>query len=343
MSVMRAVIFHAPRDIRLETMPVPAPGAGEVLVKIGAALTCGTDFKAYRRGHPVLLGTLPSAFGHELAGTVAAVGAGVDGFKEGDRVVAANSAPCDRCYFCARGQNQLCDNLKLHNGAYAEYTLVPAHIARHNLWKIPAALPFERAALAEPLACAVHGVEQLSARPDETVAVLGAGPMALLLIQALRARGCRILAAARGKENLALAGRAGADQTFSSLDGDLTAAVRAATEGRGADCVFEAVGLPETWRQAMAMTRKGGRVCLFGGCAAGTTVPVDAHRVHYEQLSLHGVFHHTPKYFKQAVDLLAAGKIAADLLVSGAVPLDEVPRFFAANADKSIPKAVVLP
>lgn len=340
---MRAVVYHAPRDIRLESLPVPAPGPGEVLVKIGAALTCGTDFKAYRRGHPVLLGPLPSPFGHELAGTVAAVGAGIAGFKEGDRVVAANSAPCDRCFFCARGQNQLCDNLKLHNGAYAEYNLVPAHIARHNLWKIPASLPFDQAALAEPLACAVHGVEALGVRADETVAVLGAGPMALLLVQALGARGCRVLVAGRGAQNLELARRAGAAETFSAHDGDAVAAVRSATEGRGADCVFEAVGLPETWTQAMAMTRKGGRVCLFGGCAAGTLVPVDAHRVHYEQLSLHGVFHHTPKYFKAAVDLLAAGKVAVDLLVSGSVALDDVPRFFAANADKSIPKAVVRP
>lgn len=340
---MKAVIFHAPRRIRLEDAPLREPGRGELRVKMGAALTCGTDFKAYRRGHPVLLGPLPSPFGHELAGTVDAAGDGVAGFKKGDRVVVANSAPCDGCYFCARGQNQLCDRLKLHNGAYAEYDLVPANIVKHNVWKLPAALAFETAALSEPLACAVHGVEATGCSAGETVAVLGAGPMALLLVQALKAKGCRVLVAGRSPENLDKARQAGADETFSSLDGDIVTAVRRATEKRGADAVIEAVGLGLTWQQALAMARKGGRVCLYGGCAPGTEVPIDAHRVHYEQLTLLGVFHHTPKYFKQALDLLAAGKIETSLLVQGRIKLDEVPAFFEANAEKSIPKTVVTP
>jgi L-iditol 2-dehydrogenase len=341
---MRAVIFHGPRQIRLEDVARPSVGPGQVLLKVGAALTCGTDFKAYRQGHKVLLGDPPSPFGHELSGTVVDVGDGVTTVRTGDRVVAANSAPClARCYFCARGQNQLCENLKLHNGAYAEYNLVPGHIARHNLWKLPQTLPFPSAALAEPLACAVHGVDAVGCAEGETVAVLGAGPMALLLIQTLRARNCRVLVAGRSYENLETAKKAGAHETFSSLDEDIGAAVRKVTEGRGADAVFEAVGRPETWQQSLSMVRKGGRVCLFGGCASGTVVPIDAHRVHYEQLTLHGVFHHTPKYFKAAVDLLAAGKVAVDLLVRESIGLSDVPAFFAANADRSIPKAAVIP
>ena len=343
MNTMRAVLYYAPKQIRLEEVPMPKVGPGEVLLKVGAALTCGTDFKAYRRGHPVLLGPAPAPFGHELAGTIVETGEGVAAFSKGDRVVAANSAPCDRCFYCARGQNQLCDHLKLHNGAYAEYNLVPANIVKHNLWKLPDHLGFREAALSEPLACAMHGVDAIAAREGETVAILGAGPMALLLIQALRARGCRVIVAGRSKANLDTARKAGAHETVSALDGDVAAAVRGLTEGRGADCVFEAVGLAETWKQSMSLVRKGGRVCLFGGCAAGTVVPVDAHRLHYEQISLHGVFHHTPKYFKAAVDLLAAKKVAVDLLIAGKIALDEVPAFFAEFADTSIAKSAVIP
>lgn len=340
---MKAVMFYAPKQIKLVEVPVRQPGPGEVLLKVGAALTCGTDFKAYRQGHKVLLGEAPSPFGHELAGTVVAVGAGVDGFTEGDRVVAANSAPCDRCYFCAQGQNQLCDNLKLHNGAYAEYNLVPANIVKHNLWLLDDKLPFAHAALAEPLACAIHGVDQLRAHEGETVAILGAGPMALLLIIALRARGCRVIVAGRGRENLNVAVQAGAHEVYSSLEEDLVQTVKKTTEGRGADCVFEAVGTADTWLQSLAMVRKGGRVCLFGGCASGTTVTLDAHRVHYNQISLHGVFHHTPKYFKAAVDLLSAGKVPIDLLVNRQIKLDEVPGFFDQFHTKSNAKVAVIP
>jgi L-iditol 2-dehydrogenase len=167
--------------------------------------------------------------------------------------------------------------------------------------------------------------------------------MALLLIHALRARGCRVLVAGRSYENLETAKKAGATETFSSLDEDISAAVRNATDGRGADAVFEAVGRPETWQQSLSMVRKGGRVCLFGGCASGTMVPVDAHRVHYEQLSLHGVFHHTPKYFKAAVDLLASGQVAVELLIRQRIDLDEIPDFFETNAERSISKAAVIP
>jgi L-iditol 2-dehydrogenase len=344
MKTMRAVLFHKPKDIRLEEIPIPSPGPGEVLIKVGAALTCGTDFKAYRQGHPVMLARTPTRFGHELAGTVAAVGAGVQGFKEGDRVVAANSAPClEGCYFCARGQTQLCDHLSLHNGAYADYDLIPANIAKHNLYHLQDGVEFAAAALAEPLSCAIHAAAELSVNSGETAAIIGAGSMSLLLVSALASRGARVLVCGRSREHLELARQAGAHEVFSALDGDLVEAVRGATQGRGADHVFEAVGKAETWQQSLAMARKGGRICLFGGCAAGTLVPIDAHRVHYGQLSLHGVFHHTPRHFAAAVELLGRGALRADLLIRGRIPLAEVPDFYAKNCDTSNPKAAVIP
>lgn len=342
---MRAVIFHGPRDVRLEEVPLPAPGPGEVVLRVGAALTCGTDFKAYRQGHKVLLGEPPAPFGHEAAGVVEAVGPGAAAFRPGMRVVAANSAPCgsEDCFFCRRGQPQLCDDLKLHNGAYAEYLRVPARIVRANLYELPAGLPFESAALCEPLACAVHGVDALGVEAGETAAVLGAGVMARLLLGALKARGARVLVVGRGREALKEAERLGADETVSALDRDPLEAARRFGAGRGPDCVFEAVGRPETWTQAVAMARKGGRVCLFGGCAQGTQAPVDAHKVHYGQLSLFGVFHHTPRYFQEALRLLSEGRVDARAFIGFEIGLSEVPSFFERHHDRSVLKAAVKP
>ena len=340
---MRAVIFHGPRDIRLETRPLPDPGEGEIVVKTGAALTCGTDFKAYRQGHRVLLGNYPSPFGHELAGTVFSVGRGVSGVKEGDRVVVANSAPMDGCFWCRGGQNQLCPNLKLHNGAYAEYDLVPAHIVRGNMHRLAPSVPFEVGALAEPFACALHAAAVLDVRRDELCTILGAGPMSLLLIHALRARGARASVIGRSKAHLDAAKDAGAEAAFSVDEGPTEPRVRAWAEGRGPDHVFEAVGKAETYLQSIELARDGGKVCLFGGCAQGATIPLDLHRVHYKQLSLHGVFHHTPPHFREAVRLLSNGKVKTGLLIQGEVKLDDLPAFFAANADRSIPKTVVRP
>lgn len=341
--MMRAVLFHGPKDIRLERVPVPEPGPGEVLLKVGAALTCGTDLKAYRQGHRVLLGELPARFGHELAGTVAAVGPGVAAFKAGQRVVAANSAPCEGCFFCAKDQPQLCERLKLHNGAYAEYDLIPANIAARNLHAIPDGLPFREAALCEPLACAIHAVDALGVREGERAAVLGAGVMSLLLVGALRARGAEVLVVGRGRERLAKALEGGAARAVSALDVDPARAALDFSSGRGADCVFEAVGRPETWRQSIAMARKGGRVCLFGGCAEGTEAPVDAHRVHYGQLTLFGVFHHTPRYFAEALRLISSRKVDARFFIGSEIGLDEIPAWFAANQERSTLKAAVTP
>ncbi|MBI5201633.1 MAG: alcohol dehydrogenase catalytic domain-containing protein [Elusimicrobia bacterium] len=340
---MKAVMFFGPQEIKLVDVPRPEPGPGEVLVRIGAALTCGTDFKAYRQGHRVLLGDLPAPFGHELAGTIEAVGEGVTRFKTGMRVVAANSAPCDNCFYCARGQNQLCDNLRLHNGAYAEFNRVPAQIVKHNLYELPGSLDFKEGALAEPLACAIHGADVMNVQAGERVAIIGAGTMSLLLVQALADRGAKVLVIGRNPERLAVAKRAGAELTVAGDEKEVHAAVKAWADGVGPDCVFEAVGKSETWQQAIGLVRKGGRVCLFGGCAMGTRIPVDAHRVHYEQLHLQGVFHHTPKYNSQAVEHLARGKVKSELLISASIPLAEVPAYFARMHQQSNPKVAVIP
>jgi len=343
-QTMRSVLFYGPRDIRLENRPIPSPGPGEVLLQVKAALTCGTDFKAYRQGHPVLLTRTPSPFGHEMAGVIGEVGQGVTELESGDRVVAANSAPCDECFYCQRGEPELCDHLDLLNGSYADYISLPARIVRHNVHKIPDSLDYAVAAMAEPLACAIHAVDKLVVRSGETIVLIGAGNMARYLIVALKNTGVRILVMGRNAERLALAKQAGATETIDhSKESDSVEAVRRRTlNGRGPDAVIEAVGKPETWQMAVNMVRKGGRVCFFGGCKVGTSAEVDTHRLHYQELKLFGVFHHRPQDVKHAVALLASGQVRKDLFIRQEVSLEGLIPYFQANAESNNLKAEII-
>src|SRR5215469_18394148 len=181
-STMKAAVLHGREDIRIESVPVPLADPGEIIVQVGAALTCGTDLKVFRRGYHARMIVPPALFGHELAGTVVQAGEGVTSFQSGDRVVALNSAPCGQCYFCLRDQENLCDDLMFNNGAYAEYIRVPSRIVAKNTLRIPDNVPMEHAALTEPLACAVHGFEDSRPHPGDTVAVIGGGPLGLMIL-----------------------------------------------------------------------------------------------------------------------------------------------------------------
>ncbi|HSL64819.1 MAG TPA: zinc-binding dehydrogenase, partial [Gaiellaceae bacterium] len=249
---MRAVRFHGPGDLRLEEVPRPEPAEGDVLVRVEVALTDGTDLKAYRRGHPRLLASLPSPFGHEFCGLDVATGR---------RVVAANSAADedDR-------------EVELLNGAYAEFLLVPAEIARVNLLPVPPGLAPEVAAMVEPLACCLRGVDRAGVQAGQTVAILGAGPIGLMLAACVADAGGWPVVVGGRPERRALV------PAFGAETGD----------GRDADVVIEAAGTAEAWQHAVALVRPGGTVLLFGGLERGAAVPVDAERVHYDELTLRG-------------------------------------------------------
>lgn len=316
---MKAIRYYAPKDIRYEEVNVKMPDEGEVLVKVEAALTCGTDVKTYRRGHPVLIKETPSGFGHEFAGTVYKLGEGVTKFKVGDRVVAANSAPCGECFFCKRGEENLCENLNLLNGAYAQYITVPARIVEKNMLVIPNEVPFSKAVFSEPLANVVHGIERTPIKAGDTVGIVGIGPIGLMFARLARLKGAKVIAMGRNPLKLRMAREfAGADEVIDLKKyPDPKEIVMGLTEeGRGLDVAIECVGLPEIWEQMFTLVRKGGVVHLFGGCSAGTTVNIDTRRLHYDEVNIISVFHHTPKYFRMALDLIVSGQVEVEKLIT---------------------------
>ncbi len=321
---MNAIRYYGPNILKYEQVEVKEPNDDEILVKVKAALTCGTDIKTYRRGHPVLIKEVPSGFGHEFSGVVEKVGKNIFHLKKGDRVVCANSAPCFNCYYCKIEKYNLCDNLEFLNGAYAEYVLVPAQIAKYNTYKIPDKMSFEEAALTEPFANVVHGFERTKIKEGQTVGVVGIGPIGLMFIKLAKLKGARVIAAGRNPLKLKMAKEfAGADEIVDlTKHPDPEKIVKAFSEGgHGLDCVIEAVGLPEIWEQVFSLVRKGGVVHLFGGCKSGTTVTFDTKRIHYDEISVISVFHHTPEYFKKSLDLLSNKKIDLKPIITNKMAL----------------------
>jgi L-iditol 2-dehydrogenase len=329
-TTMTAAVLHGREDIRIEQVPVPQAAAGELIVRVGAALTCGTDLKVFRRGYHARMIVPPALFGHELAGTVVEAGEGVEGFAAGDRVVALNSAPCGACYFCQRNQENLCDDLLFNNGAYAEFIRIPARIVAKNTLHVPEHVPLEHAALTEPLACAVHGFEDSHAHPGDRVAVIGGGPLGLMILHVAALHGCEVIAIVKHPGQVEAARQLGAAHV---VQGDnIRAAIRdtrALTPGnRGVDIAIEAVGIPEAWQEAVELVRKGGTVNFFGGCAVGTHVSLDTNRLHYNDITLRATFHHTPAICRKALELIASGRFQAAAFITGHAHLFELHRVF---------------
>jgi L-iditol 2-dehydrogenase len=322
---MLAAMFYAPLDVRIESIPIPHPGVGEVLLKVVAATTCGTDVKTYLRGHPLILQHIPSRFGHEVSGIVAATGQGVTRCVEGDAIAIANSAPCMHCFYCLHGKFNLCENLLFLNGAYAEYILVPERIVRINLYHLLPESSFIAAALTEPLACALHGIDACEITPGDTVVILGSGPLGLLLAAIAKIKGAYTIITGRNVDRLALASHFGVNEMVDtsqySLEEEREAILNKTEARRGADIVIEAVGNPETWELATSLVRPGGLVNFFGGCPSGSRVNFETRPLHYSELTFKGVFHHTPAYFAQALELIQGHHIDVEALISARLPL----------------------
>ncbi len=322
---MKAIQFYSPLNIKYEDVEIKDPKEGEVQVKIKSALTCGTDVKTYKRGHPVLIKKIPSGFGHEFSGVITKIGKNVVGFKEGDRVVAANSAPCGKCFFCRRKEYNLCENLEFLNGAYAEYINIPKAIVKRNLIHLPDDLEFERAAFAEPLANVVHGIERTGIKEGQTVGVVGLGPIGLMFVKLAKLKGARVIAAGRNPIKLKMAEDfGGADEIIDlkKYKNPEKIFIDFSTEKKGLDVAVECVGLPEIWERMFTFVRRGGIVHLFGGCKSGTSISVDTGRLHYDEIKVISIFHHTPLYFREALRLIYEEKLPVEKLITDTMPLE---------------------
>jgi L-iditol 2-dehydrogenase len=340
---MKAVVFHGPGHLSYEDVEMPTAGPGELLIKTRVALTCGTDVKTFRRGHHLV--QPPTLFGHEFAGDVAQVGQGVTRFVEGMRVVAANSAPCNGCFFCLRGKQNLCEDIIFNWGAFAEYVRVPARIVEINVHQIPAHLDYQQAALLEPLACVVLGNEAACVSAGDTVVIAGGGgPIGLMHLQLARHNGATSVVVVDLKDSrLALARQLGATHVINPAQEDPVAVVKELTEGRGADVVIETAGSPEVWQMSVDLVRKGGTVVMFGGCPAGTEVSLDTGRLHYGELTVKGVFHHTPQTVAKALGLLSDGVIDSGALINRRVPLEDTQKALEMVMTGEAIKVAILP
>jgi L-iditol 2-dehydrogenase len=319
---MLAAVLYGKEHLEIESVAVPELGPGDLLVRVRTALTCGTDVKVFRRGYHARMIVPPALFGHELAGDIVQVGDKVTQFKPGQRVVAANSAPCFNCFYCRRGLENLCEDLLFNNGAYAEFIRIPSRIVERNTYEIPDHVSYQEAALVEPLACVLRGLEETGVMPGDSVAVMGLGPIGSMFVRLAKIYGARVIAIGRRQQQLDRAQEMGADEGIIAADGvDIVPTVKSLTQGRGVDVAIEAVGHPAAWQTAVRMLRRGGTVNFFGGCPTDTKVNLDTNLLHYSELTCKASFHHTPKHIQKALELVTSGDIVANDFINRTEPL----------------------
>lgn len=349
---MLAALLHGQEDLRLEQVADPTPAPGEVVIQVGAATTCGTDLKVWRRGGHAKMLTPPTLFGHEAAGSIVAMGEGVTGWQIGDRVVGNNSTPCMKCFYCQRKEYSLCPHLTWNNGTFAQYLKIPAAIVQHNMLAIPEQLPDELAAMTEPLACVLHGVARSGVKNHhecegftQKVVVFGDGAIGLMFVAKLARDFPVELILFGGNDNrLAIGKQLGASHIFNYRQvTDIPGVLKEFTGGLGADVVIEATGVPNVWETAIASARPGATVNLFGGCPRDTSITVNTEQLHYSELTLKGVFHNTPYFVREALALIASEKIPFELLLSQHRPLKELEQVFCEMRERKVIKVAMVP
>lgn len=314
---MQALLLMEPGRMELARIPVPEPGPGEVLLRVKAATTCGTDLKAFRRGHPQI--PMPGGFGHEYAGVVEAVGEG-SSFRVGDEVMGVHSAPCRACPKCLRGRENLCETIMATKvlGSFAEQLLIPARIAAINLFSKPADLSWGMASLLEPLSCVAEGVMRAKADLGDRVLIVGPGAIGLMFAAVLRAIGhTDVTVAGRNPSRLAVAEGFGAR------------AIHWSEAGTGWDTVIECTGRVEVWEGAVEAAGVGGQVVLFGGCPGGSKACFSTQKVHYDDLRIISPFHFGTAAVRWAHELLTRDRLDLGTLLSGERRLEEAEAVFA--------------
>jgi L-iditol 2-dehydrogenase len=357
-------ILVKPGRIELHEIDIPKPSYREILIKIKAALTCGTDLKAYKRGHPMI--PMPGVFGHEFSGIVIGIGRRVRRFKEGDEIMSVHSAPCLKCTFCKKKAYNLCEKIMDTKvlGAFAEYIILPSHIVKQNVFHKPKNITFEEAAFLEPLSCVVHGLEPLGIKKGDNALVIGAGPIGLLHLLLLKEKGVIVSITDKHINKLKVAKKLGADFVVKPKitdspsptplpsrergthpcthlkRGDVPSPLVGEGKGEGDvrinkfinnigfDYIFECTGKPEVWELSINYVRRGGTVILFGGCPTGTRVTYDTGRLHYDEITLKGAFHYTPSDVKKAYEILSSRRLKISGLISGKYSLKNIQKAF---------------
>jgi L-iditol 2-dehydrogenase len=330
---MLAAMYYGINDVRVEYVPIPRIGADDVLLKIGAATTCGTDIKMFRRSYPGLP-QLPMPYGHECAGIIQAVGKNVKQYEPGMRIVAGINSPCGECFFCRRDQTHFCERPTfgagggtMAGGAYAEYLFIPGAIARNNIHIIPENLSFEEAALVEPLACALFAIEDVPLRLGDTITIIGGGSIGQMFVMLGKAAGATVILCEKHDARLKAAKDNGADLVINVLlQPDYVQIIRDVTGGYGPDITLDATGSPNGWLDAINIVRRAGTVMLFGGCKPGTSIELDTRRMHYDCLTLKSpsVYHQTPDLLHRSLGLLSTGIVNGKGLITGRVPLSDM-------------------
>lgn len=345
---MRAAIFKGPGELALEDVPMPVAGPGEVLYRVGANTVCGTDVRILRgeKSKGIDLGVV---LGHEVAGEVVEVGAGVSGYRPGDRFAVVPSVTCGSCWFCQRQLEQFCPDVEIVgykiNGGLAEYGVLPARaVQRRNAVVCDTDLPFERMALMEPLSCVLNGRENYQQQVGDVVVVLGAGPIGLLHAALARHGGAaQVIVSDPSQARRATALELGATLAVDPLQGDLGQVVRDHSQGRGADVAVICIGRGELFVDALGLVRKGGRVNAFAGFPAGGSVQVDPNTIHYGEIHVTGTSNSRRDHGEAAMRLLEAGVIDASKIVTHTFGLDQVVEAIEFSASGQGVKVAVTP
>ncbi len=317
------------KTIEFRDVEIPEPSEGEVIIEVKSALTCGTDLKMYLRGHPKF--EFPMPFGHECSGVIYKVGKGVKNFKEGDEVMFANSASCGECYYCKRGDENLCVNLfdSIFLGAYSEFAKVPARIVKKNMFLKPKNLSFTQSAFLEPTSCIMNGIRNLNVHDGDSVLIIGDGAIGLIFTLAIKKLlNVNLIIAGKHSERLMVAKKFGADVIINSSEDEFEEKLKEITSGIGPNAIIECTGKPDVWEKSVELVSKGGEVILFGGCPAGTKVNFDATRIHYDQITIKGVFHFTSNDVSKAYEFLSDNSKELLELVSGRYRLNQLNEVF---------------
>jgi len=340
---LKTAVYYGPRDVRLEEKEVPKIGDKELLVRVHACGVCGTDVKTVMRGHPLIKS--PTVLGHEIAGEIVKIGKNVTDHRIGERVVVAPYVPDGTCYYCLHGRYTLCTGLYDQSpapGGFAEFVKVPPNIVKKGTLEISNTVSYEEAALTEPLACCLHGIEECRVSVGDCIAIVGDGPIGLMHLQLAKVKGAtKIILSGQLNERLRLAEELGANVTVNETEEDPVRKVMDETNDLGADAVIVAVGSVAAAEQGLKLVRKGGIVNLFGGFPGQSELKLDPNLIHYSEVTVTGTFGFSHITFARALQLISTRSVEMNKLITHRFKLDEVPTAIDVLADRKGLKAVV--